>query len=365
MRARYYLLTLLSVLSLTTVNAQKVKIDGLNYYLFEDTHEAVIDVDNTWGGKLDIPSAVSCNGETYTVNGISWKAFYNCKKLTKVRIPKTIDHIVDHYLTDYVTSEAFPSFMNPFSGCSDLESIEVDEDNPVFKSVNGVLFSKDGTRFYGYPAGLRAESYSVPEGVTWIGSDAFGFNEYLVSVELPETVNTLFAAFRNCTKLEKVNLPAGLSYIHEGTFWECSNLKSIEIPSEVKEVGHQVFWNCSSLKTIDFPENITRIGGFVFYGCNLDALVIRGVLEKQSLDGFLFDELNKSAKIYVPSTELERYKSKFDRTFLPLEDYNTGVSPIPLPSTDISPVYSLSGTRYNGKPGKGVYIQNGRKMVAK
>ena len=103
MRARYYLLTLLSVLSLTTVNAQKVKIDGLNYYLFEESHEAVIDVDNAWTGELEIPSAVSCNGETYTVNGISWKAFYNCKKLTKVRIPKTIDHIVDHYLTDYVS----------------------------------------------------------------------------------------------------------------------------------------------------------------------------------------------------------------------------------------------------------------------
>ena len=88
MSTRYYFLTLVLVLSLISVNAQKVKIDGLNYYLFEDTHEAVIDVDNTWTGELDIPSAVSCNGETYTVNGISWNAFYNCKKLTKVKIPK-------------------------------------------------------------------------------------------------------------------------------------------------------------------------------------------------------------------------------------------------------------------------------------
>ena len=164
--------------------------------------------------------------------------------------------------------------------------------------------------------------------------------------------------------MEKVNLPAGLSYIHEGTFWECSNLKSIEIPSEVKEVGHQVFWNCSSLKTIDFPENITRIGGFVFYGCNLDALVIRGVLEKQSLDGFLFDELNKSAKIYVPSTELERYKSKFDRTFLPLEEYTSGIDQIKIHQPSAI-VYDLQGRRLNGTPSKGLYIQNGRKMVAK
>lgn len=221
---------------LSSVDAENVTIDGLKYFLFSDTHEACLVNENTWSGELVIPSEVCYNGQTYAVKSISWLAFGNCTELTKVRIPKTIEGITHHVLSGEDVSGAVSSdCMNPFVGCSSLESIEVDEDNPIMKSIGGVLYSKDGTRLYSYPGGLKAESYTVPDIVTWIGEDAFAFNEYLVMVKLPETIEKLNTSFRHSTKLEQVILPKNLTCLEAYMFSECPSLKSVEIPSGVKK----------------------------------------------------------------------------------------------------------------------------------
>ena len=176
-------------------------IDGLKYYLYPDTHDAAINSENTWVGEFDLPSEVSYNDETYAVRGMSCNAFRNCSTLTKARIPKSIELVIHTPLADTDASGAIsPNFMNPFTGCTSLESIEVDEDNPTMMSVGGVLFNKDGTRLYAYPAGKKAESYVVPEGVTWVGAGAFDSNGYLASLELPESISIICGyAFNGCT----------------------------------------------------------------------------------------------------------------------------------------------------------------------
>lgn len=284
---------------LTAVNAQEVTIGGLKYYLFADTHEAALNADNLWVGELDIPSEVSYNDERYIVNGISVFAFYSSHELTKVRIPKTIDHVIHHILSDngslagYVPTDC----MNPFLECTSLETILVDDENPAFCAVNNVLFNKDGTKLYCYPAGIKTESYVVPEGVTWIGFNAFANNKNLISVELPETVNIL----------------------------------------------------CSG----------------VFSGCMLEVLVIRGILDDECVNEYLFGSLNETAKIYVPSTELNRYRSQFNRTFLPLEDYTNGVRPTVYSSDKLAPAYNLGGRHIQGTQNNVIIIQNGKKKLVK
>ena len=267
---------LICLFSLMTANAQEATIDGLNYYLYPDTHEAAINV-STWSGELDIPSEVKYNEETFTVTGIRQLAFDGCNELTKVRIPKTIDHVVHHVLTDdpNIVGSGDNTCMNPFYRCKALESIEVDEENPIFKTVDGLLFSKDGTGLYCYPAGVRSEKYVVPECVTWIGGAAFGYNNHLVTVELPTTIKELHSTFWGCTNLEKINLPENLTYINAYTFTDCSSLKSIETPSGVTNMGEGVFRGCSSLESIVLPDNVSFIGGSAFKECtSLETIVL-------------------------------------------------------------------------------------------
>ena len=159
-----------------------VTIDGLKYYLYH-SNKAIIDSNKnnkSWEGELSIPETVEYQGESYIVKGMVCNAFRFCTGLTKVRIPKTIDQIA--HRIGGGNGEASPYAMNPFVGCYALESIEVDEDNLFMCSVDGVLFSKDMTRLYAYPAGAKRENYTIPESVTWLGQEVFGYNKHLSSL---------------------------------------------------------------------------------------------------------------------------------------------------------------------------------------
>ena len=424
---------LICLFSLMTVNAQEAKINGLNYYLYPETHEATINV-STWSGELDIPSEVKYNDGAFTVTGIRQLAFDGCNELTKVRIPKTIDHVVHHVLTDdpNIVGSGDNTCMNPFYRCRALESIEVDEENPIFKAVDGVLFSKDGTGLYCYPAGVRSEKYVVPECVTWIGGAAFGYNNHLVTAELPTTIKELHSTFWGCTRLEKIILPENLTYISAYMFTDCSSLKSIEIPSGVTNMGESVFRGCSSLESIVLPDNISFIGGFAFSGCTsletiklpsslsvsedamflgctnlktvaipngmtvigsymfrdcsslkeldlpesvnligwgafsgckLDHIIIRG--ELRYLDRYVFDMMDTSTVIYTPASQVEKIKEFYSGVVLPLEEYTSGICTTECSSEKNTSVYGIHGSRYQGTPTKGLYIQNGKKVVVK
>ena len=345
----------------TVENEHKVTIGGLKYCLYPETHTAAIDRDNTWSGELEIPSEVICDGETYTVRGISHKAFWNCTGLTKVRIPKTIDRVMRHICYD---QDPIGLSMNPFIHCSSLEAIEVDGENPIMRSVDGVLFSKDGTRLYAYPAGKKGESYVVPEGITWIGDYALLDNNNLVSVELPATVTRLCCmAFAGCQRLETVNLPENLTCLEGLLCSGCTNLKTIEIPAGVKVIGYGTFRNCISLKTIDLPESVRTIGWIPFDGCKLESLVIRGTLNSKDLNQYSMGGLDESTTLYVQKSEIDRYKKLFSGKILALDEYQTGIQAPTYANHDTGLTYDLQGRKVQGTPKKGVYIQNGKKLV--
>ena len=183
-----------------------VTVNGLDYFLYFNCHEAVLTNGGNCAGELDIPSEVNYNGETYIVKSLLWKAFSGCTELTKVKIPKTVESVMLHY--PYLPGEDVEAVLivcdNPFAGCNALESIEVDEDNPSMKSVAGVLFSKDGTKLYCYPAGCRQESYTIPVGVEWIGEFAFSHNQHITTLTIPNSMKQIYGSFSKCSSLKDV-----------------------------------------------------------------------------------------------------------------------------------------------------------------
>lgn len=267
-------------------NPPVVTIDGLWYFIYKPSHLAMLANYNQWTGKLDIPEQVSYEGEEYTVDRIEWLAFNQCQTLTKVRIPKTVRDI-EHYA-------GYEDCKNPFDGCSSLESIEVDKDNPRMCSVDGVLFSKDKTMLYCYPAGVKSESYTVPDGVTWIGSGAFGYN---------------------------------------------------------------------GLTLLDIPESVKGFGEGVFRWTHLKKIAIRGTFPN-GLRNDTFDAMDEATVLYVRQSEIEKFKKVFSGTILPLEEYMTNIEQVKQHQQD-SPLFDLHGRRLSGQPTKGIYIQNGKKVVVK
>ena len=202
-----YILFFFTTIAVLSIDAVRTNVGGLNYTLIKESHEAIISYGNKCIGELDIPSEVNYNGETFVVKSMIWKAFYDSPELTKVRIPKTLESVMHYYPNDpdegdIETILVSSDVMNPFSRCYSLESIEVDEENPSMKSVDGVLISKDGTRLYCYPIGKQQEAYSIPEDVEWIGANAFEGSHNLTTLTIPNNITHICScAFQNCNNL--------------------------------------------------------------------------------------------------------------------------------------------------------------------
>lgn len=339
------------------LDGTQYKYEGLLYRLDEDTREATVDNGNNWNGVLTIPSKIVYEGEEYTVTYIGWLAFDGCETLTKVVIPKTVKDII-HYAR-------WEACKNPFNGSTNLMNIEVAEDNPWMCSVGGVLFDKEQTFLYCYPAGSSRTSYTIPDGIRTIGLDAFAYASNLIEVNVPSSVTLMWGGtFRGCKKLERTNIPE-IKYVSAYMFRDCEKLQSVEIPSSARGIEEQVFWGCSSLKVIDIPSSVEHIGSIAFGECNLDAIVIRGIIT-QYLTKAIFERMNTSPILYVPSSQIDKYKEIYTGTVLPLEAYYpTGIQKTLNEKSTMSSFYDLSGRRLSKEPQKGVYIRDGKKVVIK
>ena len=119
------------------------------------------------------------------------RGFVGCESLTELTLPASIQ---DCGVTD--TSVAF-------NDCTSLQNIYVADGSLYFKSVDGVLFDKNGANLRYYPEGRTAESYRIPEGTIRVGGNAFAGNLFLKSVSYPTTLERIGTkAFFGCENLK-------------------------------------------------------------------------------------------------------------------------------------------------------------------
>ena len=71
-----------------------------------------------------------------------------------------------------------------------LEEYVVDEENPYYTAVDGVLFSKDMTQLIRYPKNRPGNVYTVPDGTTEICRKAFYGSVNLTELGIPASVTT-------------------------------------------------------------------------------------------------------------------------------------------------------------------------------
>ncbi len=119
-------------------------------------------------------------------------------------------------------------------------------------------------------------SVVIPNGVTYIGDDAFRGCSSLMSITLPDSVIRLGAyAFAWCTSLTSISIPNGVTSFGSSAFERCSKLKAITILDGVTSLGASAFSECGRLTSITLPASVTTIGGGAFANCtNLMSIMI-------------------------------------------------------------------------------------------
>ncbi len=223
-------------------------------------------------GVLKIPSTLRGR----PVELIAPGAFEHCENLTEIIIPDSITNIGSRAfsscasLRSITISKNLVAIEKPgemFDYCHQLTTINVDNDNPDYKSVNGILFDKSGTTLLFYPR-TKQGAYTVPDNVETIERLAFGRCLGLTSVTLPPSVREIqFCAFAACSNLTAVSLNEGLRSIKAMAFYECTRLSAITLPKSIDYIGGGILMGCHSLVSIPVdPQNAKyeSIDGVVF-----------------------------------------------------------------------------------------------------
>lgn len=147
-------------------------------------------------------------------------------------------------------------------------------------------------------------SITIPDGVTYIGTQAF-YNCYnLPSINIPESVTRIEqGAFQNCSSLTSINIPQGVTSIESYAFYACRSLTSINIPDGVTSIGDWAFWNCISLTSINIPDEVTSIGYNTFGFCTSLSSI-----HFASSTPIVTPSWNDYTILYVPDATVDVYK---------------------------------------------------------
>ena len=286
---------------------------------------------------------------------IDVSAFCGCENLTSVSIANTVASIGDEAFSGCLAlalvnigKGVTDLGKNLFSGCFSLTAINVEEGNSSYSSENGVLFNADMTTLIKYPEGKKETTYSIPNGVTCIGQSAFYGCSSLMSVSIPQSVDTIALwafeytglskneenwkgdvlyvdgclitartslngnhdviegtrliadyAFYGCRDLISVTIPASVMNSGKLVFADCAGLKSVNINS--RTIGYNMFLNCFNLMSVTLGNEVTSIGEGAFYDCsNLMSLTMgNGVT---SIESSAFSGCSSLTSVDIPNS---------------------------------------------------------------
>ena len=170
---------------LTSIGANAISKTGLETIVIPDT------VTEMGGSALAYNDNLKNVTLSKSMTAVPSRGFVGCESLTELTLPASIQ---DCGVTD--TSVAF-------NDCTSLQNIYVADGSLYFKSVDGVLFDKNGANLRYYPEGRTAESYRIPEGTIRVGGNAFAGNLFLKSVSYPTTLERIGTkAFFGCENLK-------------------------------------------------------------------------------------------------------------------------------------------------------------------
>lgn len=121
-----------------------------------------------------------------------------------------------------------------------------------------------GSTLLCYPESRTDAHYTVPDGVEVIAENAFSGNTALVRVTLPESVRVIGdQAFAYCSNLRVVDMPQTLESLGEAAF-DCSYVQQVTIPDGLTELPMHAFAAADLMGTVIIPEGVTDIGDECF-----------------------------------------------------------------------------------------------------
>lgn len=322
--------------------------------------------------EIEIPASVTTIGDG---------AFIECNDIKKIVVPNSVttlgtgtfqrmEGLEEIVFGNGITDIDVSSFMNDthlktitfgsgvinlditlFNGLLALEDVNVAEHNSAFASIDGVLTSSDKSELLFYPSNKPGNTYTIPDEVETIRSNAFSGTNNLTTVNISATVaNIEPGAFGSAMALSSFVVDNNnLNYVAIGNILYSKNLSTlvcvptaldiesyttpvevenidnlaaagntyiheITLTDNVKTVGENAFAFCTRLEKLVLGKNILSIGEGACAGdesltavyCYADELSD----EQVNVFAFADENIMEKCTLYVPKGKLDFYNSQ-------------------------------------------------------
>ena len=227
----------------------------------------------TLTGHVDIPGEI----DGYTVIGLDALLFADNSEITSVTLPASLYYFGENGMND--------DGDRVFAYASNLRAIDVAQDNRFFRSVDGVLFSKDLSVLYQYPCGKDGTSYTVPARTKKLGQAAFAGARNLTDVTVSRSDTTWstdsFESNSDMTVFYRLGgaseetveymLRYGLAGSHTKFYPEYVALPAVDFDYDLLEDGTAVIVNCNVTGSVRIPDaidghTVSCLESRLFYG---------------------------------------------------------------------------------------------------
>lgn len=212
-------------------------------------------------------------------------------------------------------------------------------------------------------------------------------------LEIPETVTNkgltytvtsiASTAFQHCVYITHVSIPRGIDHVGSGCFDDCPSLGGISYSGEggspysgsawvidedatsVSQGDFVIVWN--DLTAVTLPASLKSIGEKCFYGCFRLMTVTSKITDLFSISDDTFADVTYMfAQLIVPDGTKALYESTPGwKNFKNIIEASTvSVDSQLINGQSVGDIYTLGGLKVQNAQ-KGLYIQNGKKVVKK
>lgn len=228
-------------------------INNLSKISVNESNDTFYSIDGVLFNKSDkelVRYPKKKNNEEYNIpqgtEAIGLGAFTDCEYLKKVSVPESVIYMPKRVKIGGVGADArfyrdntgiykVGITVSPFVRCGNLTDIYVEPENEYFSSEDGVLFDKEKTILFCYPAGNIRKDYTIPESVKEV---AFSYinektqsnikNAYQAFIEQCYSGGSASVSnvFDNCKNLERITVSNGVVDLRTA-FIGCDNLTDV------------------------------------------------------------------------------------------------------------------------------------------
>ena len=173
-------------------------------------------------------------------------------------------------------------FTHELMGLCILKDVLICNENPEYKTVDGIIYSKDGSKLLFCPAGITGD-VRVLDGTKIICKNSFTSSR-ISEITIPDSVEVIDdAAFASSISLEHVYFSEGskLMVVGSNAFYGCKALKQIILPDSVEHMRSKIFKN-SGIKTFTYPDNAKLVvEDDLFVNCPIKDVTVPKILYEQ------------------------------------------------------------------------------------